>query len=30
MGADEVLNMRGTGQTGVGKVNGCPDGGSES
>ena len=29
VGADEVLNVRGTGQIGVGKVNGCPDGCSE-
>lgn len=30
VGANEVLNVRGIGWIGVGKVNGCQDGGSES
>lgn len=30
VGANEALNVRGTGWIRVGKVNGCQDGGSES
>lgn len=30
MGTDEVLNVRATGRIHGAKVNGCPDGGSES
>lgn len=30
MGTDDVLNVRGTRCIDMGKVNGCPEGGSES